>query len=75
MIKELLRRFEAEFIGQSKVYYPAKDTMYYGRISDKELEELQARNEKAIQKRIEEMGEKWVTHPANQVKRSNDECK
>lgn len=69
MFKELLQRFEAEFIGQSKIWYPAKDSVYYGRMSDAEVEAMRARNEAAIKKCIEEMGDKWVLHKSHQVKR------
>ena len=69
MFKELLQRFETEFIGQSKIWYPAKDSVYYGRMSDAEVEAMRARNEEAIKKCIAEMGDKWVLHKSHQVKR------
>lgn len=69
MFKELMQRFEAEFIGQSKIWYPAKDSVYYGRMSDAEVEAMRARNEEAIKKCIAEMGDKWVLHKSHQVKR------
>ena len=67
MFKQLMKRFEEEFVGQSKVWEPACDSMYYGRISDAELEAMRERNEAAIQKSIEELGSNWVLHPDNQV--------
>lgn len=75
MLKKLMQQFEREFIGQSKVYYPAKDTMYYGRISDKEIEEMQARNQAAINASIKKLGKKWIMHPSHRVKRVDDERK
>jgi hypothetical protein len=69
MLKQLMKRFEEEFVGQSKVWNPVSDSMYYGRISDAELEAMRARNEKAIQECIEDMGEKWILHPVHKVSR------
>ena len=40
MFKQLKEAFEREFIGQPKVWYPVKDTIYYGRMSDAEIEAL-----------------------------------
>lgn len=73
MFKKLIQRFEAEFIGQSQVWYPAKDSVYYGRMSDVEVEAMRARNESAIKNCIEAMGDKWVLHKKHKVKRY--ECK
>ena len=67
MLKQLMRRFEEEFVGQSKIWEPVNDSMYCGRISDVELEAMRKRNEAAIQKRIEDLGSKWVLDPDNQV--------
>lgn len=69
MIKEMMKAFEREFVGQNKVWYPAKETVYYGRMSDAEIEAMQARNEKAIKECIEKMGDKWVLHKSHEVKR------
>jgi uncharacterized protein (DUF2147 family) len=69
VIKKMLKRFEEEFVGQSKVYNPVKDTVYYGRMSDHEIEEMQARNCLAIQKKIAELGNRWILHPDNKVTR------
>ena len=67
MLNKLMKRFELEFIGQPKVWYPVKDTVYYGRMSDKEIEDMRARNEAAIKQCIEDMGTKWVLHPVHRV--------
>ena len=75
MLDKLFRQFEKEFIGQSKEWHPVNDSVYCGRISDAELEAMRKRNEKAIQARIEEMGEKWLMHPVHQVKRLGHESK
>ena len=67
MLKQLMQRFEEEFVGQSKIWEPLSDSMYYGRISDAELEAMRARNEQAIKECIEDMGEKWILHPVHKV--------
>ena len=64
-----MKRFEEEFIGQSKVWEPVSDSIYYGRMSDAEIEGMRSRNEQAIKECIEEMGEKWVLHPVHKVVR------
>ena len=69
MLKQLMKRFEEEFVGQSKVWEPVADSMYYGRISDAELEAMRERNEVAIKECIDSMGEKWVLHPVHKVVR------
>jgi hypothetical protein len=69
LLNKMLQSFEREFVGQSKVYNPVKDTVYYGRMSDKEIEDMRARNEKAIKQRIEELGNRWILHPDNKVTR------
>lgn len=69
MFKQLKEAFEREFIGQPKVWYPVKDTIYYGRMSDAEIEDMQARNEKAIKECIKNMGSKWVLHESHKVHR------
>ena len=69
MFNQMLKAFEREFIGQSKVWEPVNETIYYGRMSDAEIEGMQSRNEAAIKKCIAEMGDKWVLHKSHQVKR------
>lgn len=69
MLNKLFRAFEKEFIGEPKVWEPVNDSVYCGRMSDKEIEEMQARNQLAIQKRIEELGNRWILHPDNKVTR------
>ena len=75
MLKKLMQEFETQFIGQSKIWEPVKDTMYYGRMSDKEIEDMRHRNEAAIQKCKENMGEKWILHPVHKVSRISHESK
>jgi len=36
------------------------------------LQELRARNEERARKMIEQLGEKWLCHPSNQVKKKNE---
>ena len=67
MFKKLMRSFEDQFVGQSKVWEPVNDTIYYGRMSDAEIEAMRQRNEEAIKQCIEDMGSKWVLHPVHRV--------
>lgn len=69
MLNKLLKSFETEFVGGDVVFNPVKDTIYYGRMSDKEIEEMQARNDRAIKQRIRELGNRWILHPDNKVTR------
>ena len=69
LFNKTLKSFKTEFIGEDVILNPAKDSIYYGRMSDKEIEEMQARNQLAIQKRIEELGNRWILHPDNKVTR------
>lgn len=70
MFKQMMVAFEREFIGQSKIWYPAKESIYYGRMSDAEVEAMRARNEQAIKECIDKMGDKWVLHKKNQVQKN-----
>ena len=69
MLKQLMKRFEEEFVGQSKVWNPVSDSIYHGRMSDAEIDGMRARNEKAIKECIENMKEKWILHPVHKVVR------
>lgn len=69
MLEKMMKAFEREFIGQSREWYPAKDTIYYQRMSDADIEAMRARNEEAIQKCIKKMGKKWVLHKSHKVTR------
>ena len=62
-----MKRFEDEFVGQSKVWEPVNDSIYYGRMSDAEIEGMRERNEQAIKECIEKMGDKWVLAKSNKV--------
>lgn len=72
MLKTLFRRFEKEFVGQSKEWHPVDESIYYGRMSDAEIEGMQRRNEAAIEKCKKDMGEKWILHPAHKVERLDE---
>jgi hypothetical protein len=72
MLKQLMKRFEDEFVGQSKIWEPVNDSMYCGRISDAELESMRDRNERAIKECIKSMGNKWILHPSHKVCRLNE---
>lgn len=69
MIKEMLKRLEHEFIGETKEWNPVKDTIYYGRMSDKEIEDMRSRSDRAIKQKIRDLGPKWLLHPDNKVTR------
>lgn len=38
-------------------------------LDNPELKEIRARNEQRVKEAIEKMGEKWLLHPKNKVKR------
>lgn len=69
MFKKLMDSLEKELIGQTKIWYPVNDTIYCGRMSDKEIEDMRSRNEQAIAKCIKDMGPKWVLHSSHKVTR------
>jgi hypothetical protein len=69
MFNQMMKAFEREFIGQSKVWYPVSESIYHGRMSDAEIEAMRARNEEAIKKCIKTMGKKWLLHPSHKVTR------
>jgi hypothetical protein len=69
MFNQMMKAFEREFIGQSKEWHPASDSIYHGRMSDAEIEAMRARNEAAIKKCIKDMGKKWILHPSHKVTR------
>lgn len=70
MFKKLIDSFNQEFIGKRKNdWHPIVDTMYYGCMTDEEINGMRTRNEKAIKECIKKMGKKWVLHKAHQVQR------
>lgn len=69
MFNKMIKALERELIGQPKEWYPVKDTVYYQRMSDKDIEDMQMRNEEAIKKCIKKMGKKWVLHSSHKVTR------
>jgi hypothetical protein len=69
MFNQMMKAFEREFIGQSKIWYPVSESIYHGRMSDAEVEAMRARNEEAIKKCIKDMGKKWILHPSHKVTR------
>lgn len=75
MLNNLFRRFEQEFIGQSKEWHPVSDSIYHGRMSDSEIEAMRKRNEDAIEQCKKEMGEKWIMHPVHKVQRLDHDSK
>lgn len=75
MLKKLLQEFESQFVGQSKVWEPVSDSLYYGRMSDKEIEDMNQRFNESIEKCKKEMGEKYILHPSHKVQRLDHECK
>ena len=69
MLNQMMKAFEREFIGQSKEWHPVKDSVYYSRMTDADIEAMQSRNEKAIKECINKMGSKWVLHESHKVQR------
>jgi hypothetical protein len=69
LLNKAMKSFEKEFIREETPLDPVKDTVYYGRMSDKEVEEMQVRNNLATQEKIAELGKKWILHPDNKVTR------
>ena len=69
MLDKLWSSFEKEFIGQSRVFEPVSSSIYHGRMSDTEIEQMRKRNEMAIKQCIQKMDYKWVLHPSHSVKR------
>jgi len=69
MFNKLKEAIKIELYGQDKEWFPVKDTIYYGRMSDKEIEDMRDRNEKAIQACIKKLGKKWILHPSHKIER------
>lgn len=69
MFKKMMQQFEAEFIGQSKVWEPISDSVYHGRMSDKEIEDMTKRYFSGIEECKKDMGPKWILHPVHKVLR------
>jgi hypothetical protein len=70
MFNQMKEAFEREFIGKQKNdWHPVSESIYYGRMSDAEVEAMRARNEAAIKKCIKDMGKKWILHPSHKVTR------
>ena len=69
MLNKLWEKFEEEFIGQAKVFNPVDSSIYCGRMSDTEIEQMRKRNEMAIKECIKKMDYKWVLHPSHKVER------
>ena len=65
-IKEFIK---LELYGEEKEWFPVNDTIYYGRMSDKDIADMRERNEKAIAACIKKMGKKWILHPSHKVGR------
>ena len=40
MLNQMMKAFEREFIGQSKEWHPVNDTVYYGRMTDADIEAM-----------------------------------
>ena len=72
MLNKLFRKFEEEFVESKKVWHPVSESIYYGRMSDTEIEAMRKRNETAIQQCIKKMDKKWILHPAHKVERLDE---
>lgn len=67
MFKRLKEEIRLALYGEDKEWFPVSDSIYYGRMSDKEIDDMRQRNEKAIKDCIKKMGKKWIMHPAHKV--------
>ena len=71
MFDQLMKRFNEEFVGtQKKDWNPVGDSIYYGRMTDEQIEGMKERNEKAIKDCIKKMGKKWVLHKSHRVQKN-----
>ena len=69
MFNKIKEAIKLELYGEEKEWFPVNDTIYYGRMSDKDIEDMRERNEKAIAACIKKMGKKWILHPSHKVGR------
>jgi hypothetical protein len=69
MFNQLWKSFKNEVIGKEKVFNPVSSSIYYGRMSDAEIEDMRKRYEAAIKRSIEKMDSKWILHASHRIKR------
>ena len=70
MLNQIKKAFKRDFVGKQKQeWHPVSDSIYYGVMTDEEVEDMQKRNEAAIKKCIKTMGKKWLLHPSHKVAR------
>jgi hypothetical protein len=70
MFDQIMKAFKRDFVGkQTQEWDPVSDSIYYGVMTDEEIDGMQKRNEAAIKKSIKTMGKKWLLHPSHKVSR------
>jgi hypothetical protein len=69
MFNKIKEAIKLELYGEEKEWFPVNESIYCGRMSDKDIEEMRERNEKAIAACIKKMGKKWILHPSHKVGR------
>jgi hypothetical protein len=67
MINKIYKYLKKELWGDDKDWQPAKETIYYGLMTDEEIADMRKRNEVAMDKAKKSLGNKWLLHPANKV--------
>ena len=67
MFKKIYYYLKKELWGGDKDWQPAKDTIYYGLMTDEEIADMRKRNEVAMAKAKKSLGKKWLLHPSNKV--------
>jgi len=67
MFNRVYKYLKKELWGNDKDWQPAKESIYYGLITDEEIADMRKRNETAIAKSKKSLGKKWLLHPSNKV--------
>ena len=67
MFNRVYKYLKKELWGSDKDWQPAKDSVYYGLMTDEEIADMRKRNEVAMAKAKKSLGKKWLLHPANKV--------
>jgi hypothetical protein len=73
MFNKIYKYLKKELWGIDKDWQPAKDSIYYGLMTDAEIADMRKRNEVAMTKAKKSLGKKWLLHPSNQVVRNDGE--
>ena len=70
MFNKVYKDLKKELWGGEKDWQPAKETIYYGLMTDEEIADMRKRNEAAMVKSKKSLGKKWLLHPSNKVVRN-----